>query len=87
VDLRRRLGVLRRRARLINAAITLATVAALLVAMTVVLLFADAFTPLRLSATVAAVFVAAMLALTAALCAFLIEVRIATLTLRIGGRV
>jgi hypothetical protein len=85
-ELTRRLRHLAKRARYINAAVTLATVAALLVALTVVLLFADAFVALDLQGAVAVVFVAAMLALTAALMSFLIEVRIATATLRIGGR-
>lgn len=80
------LAVLARRARLINAAITLATVAALLVASVVALLFVSAFAPLELTAAVALLFVTSMLALVGALLVFLIEVRIATAALRIGPR-
>lgn len=84
-DLRRRLRVLARRARYIGAAITLCAVAALLVALVVVLLFADAYFAANLSAGIAILFVSSMLALTAAFLVFLIEVRIATATLRIGA--
>jgi hypothetical protein len=80
------LSVLRRRARYINAAITLSSLSALLVALTVVLLFANAFSTLDLAGPIALTFVAAMLALTAGLGYFLVEVRLATATLRIGGR-
>jgi MFS family permease len=82
--LRQRLTALSRRARLINAAITLSTISALLVATVVALLFASAFVEFRLALAVAALFVASMLALVGALIAFLVEVRIATVTIRIG---
>lgn len=85
-DLRRRLRWVSRRARLINASITLSTVAALLVAIVVALLFASAFVELSLSLPVAALFIASMLSLVGALVAFLVEVRIATVTIRIGPR-
>jgi Protein of unknown function (DUF2721) len=81
---RSRLRVLARRARYINVAIALATVSGLMVAITVVLLFMHALTGAHLDASIAIVFVAAMLALTAALLTFFIEVRLATTTLRIG---
>jgi hypothetical protein len=83
-ELRHRLQWLARRARLMNAAITLSTVSALLVAIVVALLFSSAFIQITLAVPVAALFIAAMVALVGALIAFLIEVRIATLTLRIG---
>jgi CBS domain containing-hemolysin-like protein len=85
-DLRGRLRWLSRRARLINASITLSTVAALLVAIVVALLFASAFVTLSLALPVAALFIASMLSLVGALVAFLVEVRIATVTIRIGPR-
>lgn len=85
-DLRRRLGWLSRRARLTNASITLSTLAALLVAIVVALLFASAFVQMSLGLPVAGLFVASMLSLVGALVAFLVEVRIATLTIRIGPR-
>jgi hypothetical protein len=56
-----------------------------LVALTVVLLFTSALTGGHLATEIAVVFVAAMLTLTAALLVFLVEVRFATATLRIGG--
>lgn len=83
-EIRERLRWLARRARLMNAAITLGTVSALLVAVVVALLFAGAFASFDLAAAVAGLFVAAMVALIGALLAFLIEVRVATRTLRIG---
>jgi hypothetical protein len=76
--------VLARRARYINAAITLITISALFIALVVVMLFVNAFLHWDLSAFIATMFILSMLSLAAALSAFLIEVRIATKTLRIG---
>jgi hypothetical protein len=76
--------VLARRARYISSAITMCAVSALLVALVVVALFANAFLAVNLAELIAILFVAAMLALTGAFLAFLIEVRIATAALRIG---
>ena len=59
-------------------------VSALLTALVVVGLFANAFLAVNLSAVIAILFVAAMLALTGAFLVFLIEVRIATASIRIG---
>ncbi|HME40253.1 MAG TPA: DUF2721 domain-containing protein [Steroidobacteraceae bacterium] len=83
-DLHGALGVLARRARYINAAITLITLSALFIALVVVMLFVNAFLRWDLSAFTAWMFILSMLSLAAALLAFLIEVRIATNTLRIG---
>jgi hypothetical protein len=83
-DLEERLQVLARRARYISSAITMAAVSALLIALVVVALFANAFLAVNLSALIAILFVGAMLALTVAFLAFLIEVRIATAAIRIG---
>lgn len=83
-DLHEALGVLARRARYINAAITLITLSALFIALVVVMLFVNAFAHWELSAFIAILFILSMLALAGALTAFLIEVRIATKTLRIG---
>jgi hypothetical protein len=85
-DLRLRLRWLAQRARYIHAAITLSTVAALLIAIVVALLFASAFVRFNLSLPVAALFVASMVSLVGALLCFLLEVRIATRTVRIGPR-
>lgn len=78
------LGVLERRARFINVGITLGTVAALLVALVVALLFSSTFIPLQLGTIVGVLFVLSMVSLVAAFVSFLIEVRIAIATLRIG---
>jgi MFS family permease len=84
-EARAQLRVASRRARFINFSITLCTIAALLVAMVVALLFSSTFAPINLAAYVAALFVAAMIALVGALLSFLVEIRIATAALRIGG--
>jgi hypothetical protein len=83
-ELRSRLRWLAKRARLMNAAITLSTISALLVAIVVAMLFSSAFIQFTLAVPVAALFIAAMASLVGALVMFLLEVRIATLTLRIG---
>ena len=83
-DLHGTLSVLERRARYINAAITLITLSALFIALVVVMLFVNAFLRWGLSVFIACMFILSMLSLAAALSAFLIEVRIATNTLRIG---
>jgi hypothetical protein len=84
-SMERHLRVLRLRARYINFAIAAGTVAAVLVSLCVILLFAHALLGFDLTTAIAVVFIASMLALTAGLVAFLIEVRISTATLRIGG--
>jgi hypothetical protein len=82
--LHERLEVLARRARCINIAITLITTSALLISLVVVMLFVNAFLRWDLSAFIAISFILSMLSLAAALTAFLVEVRIATKSLRIG---
>jgi len=76
--------VLARRANYINVAISLATIAALLVALVVVTLFANAFMGSELAIMIALLFVGAMVCLSAAFIAFFIEVRLAMTALRIG---
>jgi hypothetical protein len=83
-DLHGALDVLARRARYINAAITLITLSALFIALVVVMLFVNAFLRWDLSTFIACMFILSMMSLAAALTSFLIEVRIATNTLRIG---
>ena len=78
------LAVLARRARYINGAISLSAISALLVALVVVTLFANAFLASELSVLIALLFVGAMVCLSAAYMVFLIEVRIAVAALRIG---
>jgi hypothetical protein len=78
------LAVTRRRARLMNRAITLGTLAALLVAAVVALLFMAAFLEFPIGPTIAVLFVLCMAALVGSLWCFLVEVRVATAALRIG---
>jgi CBS domain containing-hemolysin-like protein len=84
-EIQRVLLVTSRRARLINRAITLGTVAALLVATVVALLFAAAFLTFPIGPTIAVLFVSCMAALFGSLWCFLVEVRVATAALRIGA--
>lgn len=79
------LATMARRARLMNRAITLSTISALLVALVVVTIFLGAFLPFDITAPIAAMFILAMLALIGALLFFLREVFLAISTLRIGS--
>jgi hypothetical protein len=85
-QLRGDLRVLARRAHYINVAISLCTIAALLVALVVVTLFANAFLGSELGVVIALLFVGAMVCLSAAFIVFFIEVRVAVAALRIGIR-
>src|SRR5580693_7066568 len=78
------LAVLAKRAGYINVAISLCAIAALLVALVVVTLFANAFLDDKLGIVIALLFVGAMVCLSAAFIAFFIEVRVAVRALRIG---
>jgi hypothetical protein len=80
------LRVLARRAHYINIAIALCTVSALLVSLVVMTLFTSAFVSLDLSIPIAVLFVLAMICLTAAFGAFLLEVRLSVASLQIGAR-
>jgi hypothetical protein len=83
--MRSELAVLSRRARLINRAISLCTVCALLICGVIVSLFLGPFLQVDLSALVAWLFIAAMVGLCSALISFLREVSVATRHLRIGA--
>jgi len=78
------LGMLSRRARLVNLGISLFTVAALLVCVMISVIFVSAFYDWDVSRTIASLFVIAMIALIAGLLCFLREVQLATASLRIG---
>ncbi len=82
--IRARLKTLARRARLINRAMALCVVSALLVALVVVALFVSAMLQIDLGIPIATCFVVALLCLTVALLLFLREVFIATAILRFG---
>jgi len=78
------LRTLSRRAKLVGAAITLCTAAALLICGVIVVLFLSAFIHPTLDKVSAFLFIASMLALFAGLCYFLREIFVATSALRIG---
>jgi hypothetical protein len=76
-----------RRTRYINSAIGLSTTSAFLTALVVTMLFASAFTRLNAGAVIASLFVLSLVCLSLSFLMFLIEVRIATRSLRIGGKI
>lgn len=78
------LRVLARRARYIHAAITMCGCSAVLIALVVITLFANAFFGSGFAGTIALLFVGAMVFITGAYIAFLVEVRIASAHFRIG---
>jgi hypothetical protein len=78
------LGVLSERARHINRAIGLSVTCALLVCALIVALFGGTFLETDVSGLIGLVFIVAMLALIGALVSFLLEISIATRSLRIG---
>jgi hypothetical protein len=84
-DAREQLRVMARRAKVINIAITFATIAGFLTALVVALLFGSTFVPINLAAYVAVLFVGSMFSLVGAFLSFLVEVRIAVAALRIGA--
>lgn len=79
------LATLTRRAQLINRAIALSTLCALLICTVVASLFMAALLGVMVGAFIAGVFVLAMVALIGALLFFLAEVFTATRSLRIGN--
>jgi hypothetical protein len=82
--IRAELDVLTRRAKLSLRAIALCVVSALLVAAVIIALFLGVFFGENVAYVVSIVFIAALVCLCGALVAFLQEIRLATLHLRIG---
>jgi hypothetical protein len=80
------LRTLSRRARLINLAVSLCVICALLIPAVIVGLFVSAIWVQDTTTIVAVLFTTALLALIAGLLCFLREVQLATATLRIGPR-
>ncbi|UXI69072.1 DUF2721 domain-containing protein [Tahibacter amnicola] len=78
------LAKLSRRARLMNWSISLVTACALLISSVIVVLFAGALLRVNVSLLAATLFVTAMIALIAGLVAFLREIYLATIHLRLG---
>lgn len=85
LELRERLQVLAKRAKLINRAIALCVLCGLLVSLVVAALFVSASLRIDLALPIAIAFVIALLSLAAALIYFLREVFIATAALNFGG--
>jgi Protein of unknown function (DUF2721) len=81
--MRARVVALSRRSRLINRAITLCTLCALLICLVIVTLFVAALIHRSASRSIAALFILAMLALVGGLVAFLQEIFISTASIRI----
>lgn len=78
------LRMLARRAKYTNAAIAMCAASALFVSLVVMALFASAFLKSDLSMAIALLFVLAMVCITGAFGAFLVECRLATQILRFG---
>ena len=85
-ELEQPLATLAHRGRLLNAAIALCTICALLVAVVVVVLFLGESFNFRINYIIDALFISAMLSFIGAILCFLREVFIATAALRIGLR-
>jgi hypothetical protein len=85
-ELRRRIEDLARRGRAIHFSITTGTLSALLIALVVALIFAGTLVSFPLGPFVAVFFISCMILLVASLCGFLLEIRIATATVRIGPK-
>jgi hypothetical protein len=85
-DLHETLATLAQRGRLLNWAIALCAICALLVALVIVVLFVGESSGLRIATIIDALFVAAMLSFIGAILCFMREVFIATVSLRIGPR-
>ena len=77
------LGILDRRVRLSQRAVSLFSLAALLVCLVVATLFVGEFVVLPVAAPVALMFIAAMLAMIGGLTLFLLETALATRTIRV----
>lgn len=81
------LAVLDKRMERIHRAISLSTLAALLICVVIILLFTGQLVPIPVAQAVSVLFVASMLFLSVALVSFLMEVRIASRTLRVARAV
>jgi hypothetical protein len=85
-ELRARLAVLSKRARLVNRAIGFSVSSAILVSLVVAALFVSAVLKVDLALPIAVAFILALICLATALICFLREVFIATESLRFGVR-
>ncbi len=80
------LGILSRRAKLINLAITCCTMTALLICSVIAVLFLGSFVHFNFAIPVAMLFIMAMFLMVMGLLWFLREIFLATANLRIGNR-
>jgi hypothetical protein len=78
------IAVLSRRARLVNLAIGLCTICALLICAVIIALFVGAFVSADVSTLIGVTFIAALTSLAGGLVTFLREITVATRSLRIG---
>ena len=78
------LVALSRRAKLVNRALTLCTVCAILVALVIIALFVSPVIDVDLSGLIAVLFIGGLIAYVVALLTFLREIFVATASLRIG---
>jgi hypothetical protein len=78
------LVALSRRANLINRALTLSTVCAILVSLVIIALFVSPMIDVDLSGLIAVLFIGGLIAYVVALMTFLREIFVATASLRIG---
>jgi len=85
-EMRVELGFLSRRARMVNIAITLGTISALLVCVVIALLFVGAYYAFDVRGAVAGLFVACTVALIGSLVTFLREIFLAVGSLHFGPR-
>jgi hypothetical protein len=81
------LGVLDTRMARIHLAISLSTLAALLICVVIILLFTGQLLPVPVAQAVSVLFIASMCFLAVALVSFLMEVRVASRTLRVARAV
>lgn len=83
-ELRAELGFLSRRAKIVNVAITLGTLSALLVCLVIAVLFVGAYFSFDVRGAVAALFVACTISLIGSLVTFLREIFLAVESLHFG---
>lgn len=80
------LSTLSQRATLIHRAITLCTTCALLICLVIIMLFLGALLTAEFSSLTALVFIVALCAYLGALVSFLLEIRVATASMRFGPK-
>ena len=82
----REIGLLTRRGHLVNWAVALLTIAAMLISITIVALFLSEISTLHTSLVIPASFLAGLLCFILALLCFLVETRLSTHVLEVGRK-